>query len=332
VLFTLNIKNYQIERLAAQRLSSFGWKEADLQRLLFQNLEKVLQDEDLLLIMQSVTGKEQPDLMAVDKSGDLYIFELKAWESEEENLLQALRYGQIYGQYDYDRLNRSYIEYFPEGSDLLTTVNSRFEVTLRLRDFNQKQHFVIITNGLDFRTRAAILYWRSQQLDVNPWIYRLYRISDQILFEFETFQINDNPYSDIEEGYFILNTNYSNDPKDDREILDKEKASAFFDPWKRRIERLKKGNTIFLYRSGEGIVAYGNASGKLEKHPYQGNPQHADEEYSMKLSQFKKLKKPMEAKEIKAVTGVNYRFMSTMFGIDSESGTLLRNAIEENYL
>jgi hypothetical protein len=68
----------------------------------------------------------------------------------------------------------------------------------------------------------------------------------------------------------------------------------------------------------------GTASGQLEKRFYQGNPQHPDEEYSMSLKQFKQLKHPISATEIKEVTGVNYRFMSTMFAIDAESGQKLR--------
>lgn len=58
--------------------------------------------------MQSRQWQEEPDLMAIDENGDLWIFELKAWESRQSNLLQALRYGQKYGQYDYDDLDEIY--------------------------------------------------------------------------------------------------------------------------------------------------------------------------------------------------------------------------------
>jgi hypothetical protein len=43
----------------------------------------------------------------------------------------------------------------------------------------------------------------------------------------------------------------------------------------------------------------------------------------MKLNQFHKLKEPVSAAEIKSITGVNHRFMSTMFGLDSENGKKL---------
>ena len=185
---------------------------------------------------------------------------------------------------------------------------------------------------MDYKTREAILYWRTQGLDVRSWVYRSYLINDEILFEIDTFEINENPYSDIEEGYYILNTDIRSDMKNDKDMINNQKAAAYFDPWKRKIEKIKKGNIVFLYRSGEGIIAYGFANGKLEKRDYQNDPKHKNEEYFMKLDNFKSLKKPFEAKKIKEITMINYRFMSTMFGIDSESGVKMINYIKENLL
>ena len=43
----------------------------------------------------------------------------------------------------------------------------------------------------------------------------------------------------------------------------------------------------------------------------------------MKLKNFKILKRPIPASEIKNISGVNYVFMQTMFSIDSETGEKL---------
>jgi hypothetical protein len=316
LLYRLEQNNYNLERLPGRHLKSISWKEEDLQKLIYQNLEKLIQDEDLLLIGQSRNWQEEPDIMALDQNGDLYIFELKAWESKDHNLLQVLRYGQIFGQYSYEALNQYYLRHFPGDNRLLDIINNKYGVNLEEIQINKKQHFIIITNGLDLKTREAVLYWRTQGLDTQSWIYRLYEVKGDILLEFDTFEINENPYSDIEEGYYILNTNYSNNPYCDTEMIQKKKAAAYFDPWKRNITKLKKGNYVFLYRSGEGIIAYGISDGKLEKTSYKGQP---DEEYKVGLNSFKLLGKPLPAKEIKNITGINHRFMSTMFGIDRES-------------
>ena len=49
----------------------------------------------------------------------------------------------------------------------------------------------------------------------------------------------------------------------------------------------------------------------------------------MKLRQFQIVAPPLSAAEIKKVTGINYVFMSTMFGLDAESGKAIRKAIHD---
>lgn len=331
MIFKLKKHEHNITRVQRNRLSDIGWREDDFQKLLFRNLEKVLQDEELLLIMQSRKWQEEPDLMAVNRDGDLLIFELKAWEAREYHLLQALRYGQIYGQYSYESLNDLFLKFFPESQDLLRALNNKFGTSLTADKINRHQHFIVITNGLDFKTRQAILYWSEKGIDIRSWIYRVYKLAeDDILVEFDTFRIKEDPFEDIEEGFYILNTNYGNDPSDDEDMINNKKAAAYLDPWKRNIEKLTRGDKVFLYRSGDGIAAMGIASGKLEKAPYHGEEEHRGEEYSMKLDKFRKLKRPLPAAEIKKVTGVNYRFMSTMFAVDSDSGDKLWQHISQS--
>ena len=259
-----------------------------------------------------------------------HIFELKAWESQSENLLQVLRYGQIYGQSKYTDLDGWYKKSTDASQSLKTAHKAKFGIELKEEEFNQRQVFVVMTNGLDYRTREAIQYWRSSGLDVRPWVYRVYGSSpDEMLLEISAFRVQDNPYEDIAEGYYILNTNIINDIDDHNNMLNNGKAAAYFDPGKYKIERLAKGDIVFLYQSGVGIVAAGEADGKLVKSPYHGNPEHSDEEYSMKLLRFQHVNPPVTALEIKQVTGVNYRFMQTMFGLDAEGGKVLRRFMVE---
>lgn len=61
--------------------------------------------------------QEEPDIMALDTNGNLYIFELKRWQAKEENLLQVLRYGQLFGNSSYEDLNNMY-KSFTERNDV----------------------------------------------------------------------------------------------------------------------------------------------------------------------------------------------------------------------
>ena len=323
MLFILDKKKNTVEKTRKLTLADIGWKEEDLQKLLYKNLDKVFPDDDLLLIMQSRKWQEEPDLMAIDSEGNLNIFELKAWESKDFNLLQALRYGQIFGQANYDLLNQLFKKFNPSASELLKSVNDKFSTSLDTEQINRKQRFIIITNGTDHRTRQSIKYWALQGLNIQSWIYRIHKVDEQVLIEFDKFKVLDNPFEDLQGGYYILNTNIQGGSEDDEEMLREGKAAAYFEPWKYKIEYLNKGDTVFLYRSGVGIVAKGIATGEVKTKSYRDNPEHDNEEYYQKLKNFKVLEKPISAGEIKQIGETNYVFMQTMFGIDEDTGKKL---------
>ena len=116
--------------------------------------------------------------------------------------------------------------------------------------------------------------------------------------------------------YYVLNTNYNNNEGDHKDMLEKGIAAAFCDPWKYKIDRIKKGDVVFLYQSGIGVVAYGKASGNLEVD---------GEKHWQKLDSFQRVV-PFPAREIKRVIKSNLVFLQTMFKIPVEFGLL----IEEN--
>jgi hypothetical protein len=330
MLLGINTKSGYAEKKHTERLQSFGLDERGLQEILFKSLDRLLPDDELLLLMQSRCWQEEPDLMAVDRNGKLYIFELKACEAQAANLLQVLRYGQIYGASKYADLDGWYKKATNTAQSLKASHAAKFEVDLPEDQFNHSQVFIVMTNGLDYRSRQAVQYWRSCGLDVRPWVYRVYPgQADEMLLEISAFRVDDNPYEDLAEGYYILNTNISNNREDHDDMLNNHKAAAYFDPWKFKIERLAKGDFIFLYQTGIGIVALGEADGKLLRTPYHGKPENPDEEYSMKLQQFQTVAPPLSAAEIKKITGVNHRFMGTMFGLDVESGKAIRKVIHD---
>jgi hypothetical protein len=331
VLLSIDRHTQLTQKKTGARLQTLGLDERGLQNILFKTLDRLFPDDELILLMQSRHWQEEPDLMAVDKNGHLFIFELKAWESHPSNLLQVLRYGQLYGSAKYADLDAWYKKITDPSQSLIGAHAAKFGTFLAEEAFNIKQVFVVMTNGLDYKTREAIQYWRSCGLDVRPWVYRIYEGNPtEILLEMSAFRVEDNPYEDIAEGYYILNTNISNDQADHDDMLLNHKAAAYFDPWKYKIERLAKGDVVYLYQSRVGIVAVGKADGKLVKAPYQGDPEHPDEEYYMKLLDFQKVDPAMTAADVKRVTGVDYVFMQTMFGLDATGGKAIRRFMVDN--
>lgn len=329
MLLQVDTNTLYAEKLRGAHLREFGIDERKLQDVLFRSLDRLFPDDEMILLMQSRRWREEPDLMAVDEDGNLYIFELKVWESEKENLLQVLRYGQIFGASKFDDLDSWYKKRTNNLQSLSAAHKAKFGKELGEDEFNRKQVFVVMTNGLDHKTREAIRYWRSCGLDIRPWVYRVYKgnSAGEMLLEISAFRVEDNPYEDLAEGYFILNTNFRNDPSDHADMLKHQKAAAYFDPWKFKIERLGKGDLVFLYQSGVGIVATGESDGNLQKTAYKDDPQHSEQEFFVQLRNFQLVDPPISASEIKALTGLYYVFMSTMFGVDAEGGMKIKQAI-----
>ena len=122
-----------------------------------------------------------------------------------------------------------------------------------------------------------------------------------------------NEYEEVENSTFhILNTNRRHDINDHVYMVNNGIAAAFYDPWKLNIDRIKKGDTVFLYENGVGIVAHGKGSGvTLTQDRYSDK----DECHYQKLLDFKILEKPMSAAEIKKILGRNVVFLRTMSGM-----------------
>jgi len=53
--------------------------------------------------------------------------------------------------------------------------------------------------------------------------------------------------------------------QDHNDMLSHGKAAAYFDPWKFKIERLAKGDVVFLYQSGVGIVVDADGGKAIRK-------------------------------------------------------------------
>jgi hypothetical protein len=138
----------------------------------------------------------------------------------------------------------------------------------------------------------------------------------------------ENPRDGKAGRFYILNTNCKNGTTDHEDMIQNRKAAAYFDPWKRKIEQLGKGDTVLLYQNGVGIVAMGRASGKLEKAAYHGDAKHKDEEYFMGLEPFEHVDPPLSAAKVKDLTGKDFRFLQTMFSVDSDSAAAIVGYIQ----
>ena len=135
---------------------------------------------------------------------------------------------------------------------------------------------------------------------------------------------SDNPFN-IPKNY-MLNTNYNNDSKTHMDMLKNAEAAAFCSGWKEYIKQLSKGDKVYLYQSGVGIVAVGKVTGDLIKSEHYGVQ---EDKYSRKLSDFKVGFKAISAKQMKELTGDGANFRRTMVMLSSKQASEIDREIEK---
>lgn len=158
------------------------------------------------------------------------------------------------------------------------------------------------------RALALFIEGLAEQLDLSKQEVTLKLIEAGVEIaerELETEEV-------VNSTFHVLNTNRRHDENDHDYMLHNGIAAAFYDPWKFNIDRIKKGDTVFLYENGVGIVAYGSGSGEtLIKDRYDDK----DECHYQELADFRILDKPLSAARVKKVLGRNVAFLRTMSGM-----------------
>lgn len=332
MLFYLNNKDrVKIKPVKAKAFADIGWREKDLENLVAKNMSKLIPENQLMVLFQERPFKEAADIFALDKSGNLYIFELKRWRGHQENILQVLRYGQIYGQYSYEQLQDMLREYekIPD-LDLADKHYEYFEDSINSKlkpsEFNREQHFVVITNGTDMDTLNAIKYWQDKRLKIDSIIYRVYAIGEDYVLEFNPYNPEREVIIEEEEGYFIVNTNLTWSETAYKEMLGQQKAAAYYER-KYGIARIRKGDAVFLYHTGLGIVAYGKS---VDNHKATDRNGHRNEEYFIPLrfdwridpdSEPEKAVRPWE---INRKLGSQYSFRQTVISIPEKMAEVIK--------
>ncbi|HBY9252512.1 TPA: hypothetical protein MI980_09870 [Klebsiella pneumoniae] len=120
--------------------------------------------------------------------------------------------------------------------------------------------------------------------------------------------------SERKSEYFILNTNKTNSKSDHELMINEGIAAAFEDGYIEKIDRIEKGDIVFLYESGHGIIAYGIATGDSIDEEEPEKYGHKSMRYQY-LKNFRRLSSPVSAKEVKRIVGRSIPFVQTLSSI-----------------
>lgn len=251
-------KNNALEKLGYYSYSDFEGKEKDLENLLAENLNDLyMEDAQLMPIFQERQRQEEPDLLAVDKNGNLVVFELKRGEVKGDTTIQVMRYTQNYGQKSYFELNKIYKKYNLTGLELKNAHKEAFGLDKALdeSEFNKKQKMVIVGNSLDISLINAVEYWKNKKLDIDFLPYRFYKINDEIYFEFFA-KPYDYHLNVLDKKGIMFDTCRSYDENAVKDMFKDKKISAYNSASK-FIKSFNKGDYVFYYHKGWGIIGAG---------------------------------------------------------------------------
>ena len=308
-------------RIATRSPADVNLLERDIEEFVKSRLSDVVSEDQLMLIGQETPGQEEPDLLALDQDGSLYVFELKRWESQSENLLQVMRYAQIFGRYTYGELESLATRKLQLTDSLCEKHRAYFDLREPLpeSEFNKDQVLVLITNGTDEDTISAVDFWSKKGVNVKCSPYRIYEIGGDLYIQFETFTTDNQVVPETSSKTFVVNTNSIDMPGAWQDMLSAAKAAAYYTK-KNAIRRINGGSTVYLYHTGEGIIAKGKTTSAYRKGAVD---EDGDEEYYVRLDlewaivdRSRWEAEAPKAWEINRELNAGHRFRHTVFEID----------------
>ncbi len=335
MLYELNLASIAAgRRVAIQRANQLGLLEKHVEQFFGSHINEIILEDQLMLIGQERQLQEEADLFALDRRGILYIFEIKRWQSAAENLLQVLRYGQIFGRYEYPQLQDLARRHQKLEGELRQRHREHFELTEALKesDFNNDQIFVVVTNGVDRDTMTAIQYRGKKGLQIKCLTYHLYSINDKPYILFDVFNPEQDAIPEVESGIFIVNTNYSYMEGAWKEMISGHKAAAYYDR-KYAVTGVTRGSIVYLYHNRVGVIAKGRATSSYKSADYDGD---VDEEYYIPLEMSWAVNDPANWStravppwEINKRLASGYRFRQTAFSISEDMAKVIDNIWSE---
>jgi hypothetical protein len=305
-----------LEPLPFLDASDLQRSEKDLENLIATHLLDVLfEGAPLLPIFQERQLQSEADIYAINREGDLVVFELKRGVAGEDAVLQAIGYAQRAGRWVYSELDHRYRAYLLKRGlspiDLRDAHRDAFQLDVPLEPtkFNERQHLYVVGNAANEALIDAITYWKSQGLSVEFLPYRIYDVGGIRYFEFFSFPYDRHRNPASVKGV-LFDTNRSYDENSVWEMIEKSRVAAYGDI-KYVVEYLSPRDIVFFYHKSVGLVAAGEVHGPVRKDGPE--EQYRDVRFLTPVPDRKTgLTRAMSPSEITAVTGRNFFWARTI--------------------
>lgn len=316
-------------------LEEAGWKEKDLENLLASKPELLFKENKLLPVFQETQYQEHPDIIALDSAGVLYIFELKRQDGNEDSLLQVIRYGQLFGRSTYDdlqgMLNKQLnVPFF--ALDIYHQQYFALEKRLEKASFNNDQRFVVVTAGVDTSTLDAIEYWQEKKMPIQALTYHVYKKGNEFLLEFHSFSPTPDDYAVVLSGYYFVNSNSRYDADGWKHMIDNKRVSAYGGR-RNTINAIGRGDTVFLYHTGVGAIAYGKVQSAMKKAALDGigdEEHYVDVAWKVHVDPTTQANLAVSALEINKKFKARHTFRQTRYGVSKAMAEFVSDQLDAN--
>lgn len=287
--------------------------EKELEDLIAQNLWDVLfEDSPLMPIRQERSWQPEADIYALNEHGDLAIFELKRAHADGGAVHQALRYCEKAGRYSYEKLEEMLRAYRKGRSvDLQQEHQISFDLEhpLDRSAFNRRQDLFIVGGAGDDELIRNVAFWKSKGISLNFIPYRVYEIAGDSYFEFFSLPHDQHSNPGLAKGV-IFDTNLSYNEASIWYMCDGARVAAF-GSIKGIISSFNKGDIVFLYHKGFGVVAAGEVKSEVKEDAH-ADAMYRDLKWLTPTPTKGTVLKAMSVAQIKQVTGRNFYWAKTM--------------------
>ena len=169
-------------RLNATSMADEGLLESQMEQWLADNPTAVLPESEasVLVISQESPFKNVTDILVIDAQGNLLVIEVKRGQSPRDVIAQALEYASDVADWDYDRLNKTAIQYFVRRNmgfkSLLEAFSETFGIApedLSESQFNQQQRVFVVGESIDEKLQRTARWLLRRGVSISCVSYTL---------------------------------------------------------------------------------------------------------------------------------------------------------------
>ena len=169
-MYKVDLKNKSAKKLTPVRFKDLELKEKfDIEVWVRENPE--ILGENLLIVSEQMLlpSGRQPDLLALDKSGNLVIIELKKDDSGKDVYWQAITYAANFSEFSYSDIIDMYEKYLENLGHPNPNPKDKIEEFIEedIEKINQKQRLILVSKEFHPDVLRAVLWLRDFEIDIK---------------------------------------------------------------------------------------------------------------------------------------------------------------------